>query len=560
MATYFRSIFADFVYWDDDWKVARNQFFHPATILNIAHFWTRSYNGDFLPITYTLLGIVSRLAVHHGAGVASPSMGGDLDPLPFHLINVALHIINSCLVLAILLKLSGNRPGSLLGALVWSIHPLQVESVAWVCGLDRVLCGTFSFTSILLYLTARTQPAVLPAKRSGRTTTLLAFSLSIGLLALLCKPVAIMLPATILILETVLIGHSLRDVIRPLALWQALTLPVIAISQWAAGASVAAFSVPILQRFELYGDSVAFYFFKLIFPSGLAIDYGRRADVILHSWWGIADSLAVAALLFAGWRLRHTLPWVWGGLLIFVLNIAPVSGLVAFPFQNYSNVADRYVYIGMLGVSITVAFAFAKFKGVLAVRTALAGGLAVILALGMISMHQVKYWRDSPSLFEHAISINPKSDLSIANLGYYYLNVGNTQKAIELLNEAIRINPNQQTAYFNLGSAYSRTGRRYEAERSYESAVRVNPSMSFAHYNLGNSYLADGRLHDAMVQYQAAASLAPDEAIYHDALGLSLAQQGMVAAGIKEFQTALQINPNDKSAADNLQLARQLSR
>ena len=255
-------------------------------------------------------------------------------------------------------------------------------------------------------------------------------------------------------------------------------------------------SVPIERRPLIAGDAITFYLGMLVWPAHLGVDYGRTPEAVMHqSWWAAARSLIPVALLVVLLALRRRWPRLLAGYLIFVAALLPILGLVPFDFQQYSTVADRYVYVGMLGVALAAAALIFRFD-VPFVRILTA---VILLALGARTWFQTRTWRDNNTLFSHALQINPRSWLAYTNLG---VDQHNLSSAESLLRRAIELNPRYAEARLDLGTVLAERGQLPQAIEQFEIVAAERPDMADAQANLGLACFKLGRIDDAITAYE----------------------------------------------------------
>jgi tetratricopeptide (TPR) repeat protein len=451
-------------------------------------------------------------------------------------------------VFAILCVLFCNRSAALVGALLFTVHPLQVEPVAWATGLKDLLGGFFSLLALWLYLKFSL------LRRSECRGAQAYFALASGayLLALLSKPSAVIVPLVALGLDYYLTHRVQTAPVASRADWWKRHAPLLG---WILPALAMALAmrffvqkvekpdllVPFWSRFFVAGDALAFYLGKLLYPLDLAIIYGRRPDVVLVHWWGYATWVLPAAALATAWLLRRRLPWLLAGLGIFFVAFLPVSGLVPFSFQSYSTVADRYAYPAMLGAAILLA----GFTGELWNKKPLRWPAGVLLALLFATLvvqtrAQLLSWRDDQTLWTSLMRSRPGVWIAYNNLGSMALEAGQTQKALSLIAQALRLKPDEPRIQANMGNVMAAQKRWDEARRYYANALRLEPEMVYALVSLGNVLRAQNHRARAEEYYRRALALAPDAAPAHYNLGLLLAARGDNEQAIHEFQTALQ--------------------
>ncbi|HEV8377384.1 MAG TPA: glycosyltransferase family 39 protein [Tepidisphaeraceae bacterium] len=473
----------DFVTWDDTHNVAANKDMLEPSWEKVKWYWTNSYKDLYIPVTYTLWAGVASVA-----RIAGPK-GVQLNPAVFHAVNSFLHVASAIVVFAILRRLIGNVWAALLGALFFAVHPVQVESVAWVSGLKDVLSGLLALVAVLAYIIF------------AQTNKLRWHALATAtfVLAMLAKPSAVVVPFVVLIIEWLVLKRGLRDAIVGPALWFLLALPVVIVGMLVQRASLP-FVPPLWARPVVALDALAFYLVKLFAPLQLAIDYGRSPQWLWSSWqirvtW-LIPVIAALVTLWIVWRWKFML--IAAGLAVMAVALLPVLGFVPFDFQNYSTTADHYLYFAMLGPAMIVAAVVHRWM-----KRAVIGAVVVwILFLAGQSHLQSWVWHDSQSLFQHTVDTNPKSLAGLVNLGKYYADQG------------------PQLARQGLYQAAEESLRR--AIGFYEKAAQYWPNDAQAREGLANT---------------------------HATLGWVILMQGRLDPAIAEFETALKLDANNADAA-----------
>jgi tetratricopeptide (TPR) repeat protein len=478
-----------------------------------------------------------------------------LQPLGYHLVNVLLHALNAVLLWRVLQRLGIS--GAWLAAAIFAVHPVEVESVAWVSERKNVLSGAFYLLAMLAYFRFR------PLTGAGKTDSPdwrfypLVIVLSLG--ALLSKTVTCSLPAVIILLTWWKNGRvEKRDiwVLTPLFILGAgLGLATAWLEKHHAGAAGADWSLSILQRCLLAGRTLWFYVGKLVWPHQFTFIYPRW-EIDASVWWQYLFSFAAVVVLVALWVLRRRIgegPLV--AALAFGGALLPALGFVdVFPFR-YSYVADHFQYLAGVGVIVLIATAGAR----LCARTgqpgkiiATAGAPILILALGTLTWKQACVYRDSESLWQDTIAKNPNAWVAHDNLGSALMQSGKLDEAIHHYEQALRLKPDYAEAHYALGIALMLAGRVPEAIAYYEQALRLDPDYAEAHNNLGVVLKDRGKVPEAIMHYEQALRLNPDYAEAHNNLGVVLEDQGKVPEAITHYEQALRIKPDYADAHYNL--------
>ena len=405
-----RLAWCDFTAWDDPSTIADNRLLRPPSWHGVWFYWTtigKETPGElYTPVTYTVWSAVAAVA-----GVKAWA---------YHGANVLLHATAAVVAYGLLRRLlaacpsgaTAKRSGATVaagaGALLFALHPVQVESVGWASGTKDVLCGLFAMAALWAYVGS--------VEAVGRGATRRRYALATLLfgLAMLSKPTALVVPLMAAVVDHWMFGRPWPAVARRLWPWAVLMVPCVL---WTRAAQQAPWASPVAAwtRPLVAADAVAFDLGKLAWPARLCVDYGRRPVAVYASGalgWTWAVPAVVAGLIL--WRRSR--PLTVAGLL-FALPLVPVSGLVPFDFQFYSTPADHYLYLPMFGVALAGAMAVA---GVVA-RWPAAGrwGAAVVLAaLGVRSAAQTATWQDTQTVFAHVLAVNPRSFIGHDMLGY----------------------------------------------------------------------------------------------------------------------------------------------
>jgi protein O-mannosyl-transferase len=554
----------DFTSWDDIYNISRNPRLNPPTLQSVAWYWANEANGLYIPLTYTTWGILARVAY-----LAQPDEHGiHLNPYVFHTANVLLHGLSALLVYSILRRLVPHAGAAGIGAMVFALHPVQVEPVGWAAGLKDVLCGCLSFAAILAYLQfvsprglssdsaveggqkAPSQPssegpspgtssrprAGTAARAAGpglsATRCYAAGTLAL-LLAMLAKPTAMVVPAVALVLHLLVLRRPPREVMRWLWPWFLLSLLCAIIARLVQPAHGVP-GAPLWARPLLVGNSLAFYLYKLVWPVHLGIDYGWRPTRIIGEWWFYM--LWIIPLLLFTWLLLNVRrrPELLAAGAIFVIGASPVLGLVTFLFQYFSTVADHYLYISMLGPALAVAWlvSLRPRPGVMVFSA------VILLALGARTIAQTRVWQNDFTLFTTAIRVNPQSFMSWHNLGFAQKQAGQLAEAEQSFRAALDLKPDYWEAHWNLADVLLATGQEDEALRHLREAMehrrmlpeRLRIDYREDHLRLGDTLMSLGRYGEAAEEYRLLLQLRPSHPVARqrllDALGRSSAGSG----------------------------------
>jgi len=480
-----------------------------------------------------------------------------LNPWGHHLTSVLLHGLNSVLVLLLLRRLTGALWRSLVVAALFALHPLHVESVAWVAERKDVLSTCFGLLCLLAY--ARfAQDAATSTPGSRHSLRHYALALLFLALGLMSKAMLVTWPFVMLLLDFWPLGRMAGGVRR----LRRLVLEKIPFLALAAVASVVTFvvqqregAVKAVANLSLAARSgnamIAYcrYLGKLLWPRDFAFFYPHPGD-----WPLVLVLLAVGLLLTITVVLvvnRRRYPFLLVGWLWYCGTLVPALGLVQVGEQA---MADRYTYVPLIGTLICAIWGFHELTRswrfqVTGVSVAASAVAAVSL---LLTREQLGYWRNSEALFRHAIEVTENNYLAHNLLGVALGRQGRADEAITELQEAIRLRPAYAEAHSNLGAALGAQGQLDQAIGQFQETIRLKPDYAEAHNNLGVALDRQGRVDEAVSQSQEATRLRPDYAATHYNLGNALLNKGQVDEGIRQLQQAIRLNPDDANARNNL--------
>jgi protein O-mannosyl-transferase len=465
-----------------------------------------------------------------------------------HLVNLLLHAIATLLLFAFLYRATAARWPSAMVALLFALHPLHVESVAWIAERKDTLAALFWFLTLWAYLRYSEKPGW------GRYLLVLA-SFCLGLMS---KPMIVTLPFVLLLVDVWPLRRSLTAALfrekLPFFALAAASAAITYLAQAGSGA-VDALRVPLALRLENAAVSYFIYIAKMFWPAGLAVFYPYPPQI--PAWQATCAGLAIVGISALTLRAFRTRPYFAVGWLWYLGTLLPVIGLIQLGAQAR---ADRYTYVPMVGLAIMLAWGVADVikrwpgsKNAVTVLAAAAGVACMIL-----TSRQVQYWRDSGALFEHALASTERNDIAQHNLGTYLMDIpGRAPEAVEHLEAALRINPGSPKIHTDLGTALSNLpGRLPDAVEEYRTALRIDPGLAITHNNLGNTLSKLDRLPEALDEYQSAIRIDPAYAEAHNNLGSALATIGHLSEAAAQFQEALRLRPDYAEARRNLDRAR----
>lgn len=467
--------------------------------------------------------------------------------LAYHLVNIVLHATSAFLIALLLRQLA--VPGAALAAVVFALHPVHVESVAWISELKNTLSGVLYFSAALAYLRF---------DRTRRTRDYAA-ALLLFAAALLSKTVTATLPAALLVIFWWKRGGlNWRREIVPLVPFLALGLSAGLYTAWFErhfiGAQGYEFMLSSIERCLVAGRAFWFYLQKLVWPSDLIFIYPRW-HVSQNEPWQYAYPAAALALVTAAWLLRQRTRAPLAALLLFAGTLFPALGFFnVFPFR-YSFVADHFQYLASIPViALACAALVTSIRSMHAERVEAAGMLALGIPLGLLTWNQSSHYTSAERLYRATLEKNPSCWMCLNNLALPLLEGSRPEieRAVALIQESLRHNPNHVEALNNLGVAYRKLGRLAEAFRTHERAVQLSPASSAVHNNLGGDAHALGRFEEALSHYDTALRLEPRSA---DALrnrGATLLQLGRLDEAARSIEASLEIEPGSAAAHHSL--------
>ena len=583
---YLRIFSAGFVGFDDDIHVYANPFLHPPTLHNVARLWQQSYEQLYVPLAYTIIATIASFAQVPAHAEISIGHTISFDPIIFHFVGVAFHAANVVLCFVLVQQLTRRRAVALLTSLLFALHPLQLESVAWISEIRGLSSSLFA----LLALNALVLSRRASFEASARLRTLLAASALFATCAMLCKPAAAVLPIVALAIDRIVFGTSWRQAMVAPVIWAVGIAPFALITSSIQAVATSGGSL-WWQRPFIAGDALTFYLLKTFVPIDLCVDYGRTPRFVMsHAWSYLAWAVPVG-LLVLSYRNRQRRPITWLGTLMFMTFLLPTLGIVPFSFQAYSTVADRYVYLALIGLGLVVADAVDYLRPRKIVLGAISVALAVLAAL---SFNQSRYWTNSSAFFQHTIEVNPDAAFAYHNRGRAEQANGEYAAALADYQACLRHSPTLLKAYTNLAQVYLELDQPAEAERALAQAMRIpdltpagmtandfanlgillmqmnqrdravgafstaaamDPSSPTHLYNEANALSETGQLEKAEAAFRRCIALDPALAGAHTGLGIVLAETHRLAAAVEEFRAAVRLQPDDAAALDNLNRA-----
>jgi tetratricopeptide (TPR) repeat protein len=479
-----------------------------------------------------------------------------------HFTNVILHTISVLLLFLVLKQMTGALSQSAFVAALFAIHPLHVESVAWIAERKDVLSGLFFMLTLGAYAWYARAP-------SPRRYLLVVLLVGFGLMA---KPMLVTLPFVLLLLDywpldriggqRSEIGSRLRKLITekiPLFVLSAFSCIATLFAQRQGPGAID--QLPFLWRLNNTFASYVTYIWQMLWPARLAVFYPYPDNRVPIVEVILAISFLVSVTLLVIY-LRRTKPYLVTGWFWYLGMIVPVIGLVQVGEQAH---ADRYTYLPQIGLYITIAWTAGDLllESTKRVHRALAGAVAAIaiVSLGVRAFGQASYWKNSETLWNHTLAVTGENDVAHNNMGFLFLRRGQLDEAISHFQAALNIRSRNSETHYNLGAALiqSNLGNALarkqlwdEAIDHLQQAVRLRPDYADAYFNLGSVLFQQGHIDQAIAQWRKALAIRPRDAEAHRNVASALRKQGNVKEAISEYEQALNIVPEDSVVLNNL--------
>lgn len=565
----------EFIEWDDRYYIFKNPFIHTfnSSFLKAAFF--DFYKSNWHPLTW----------ISHALDY---TIWG-LNPFGHHLTNIILHVVNTFLVVFFVISLfevlkeSTTKKGIAefidtrtmwmtagVTGLLFGLHPLHVESVAWVSERKDLLCAFFYLLSMMMY----TGWVRSISEETGQKNSLswlsnkhYLFALGLFILALLSKPMAVTLPVVLLLLdwypfERIRSLKTFRTAVIekiPFITLSFISSIVTILAQKSGGAVKSAQVVPLLSRPFVAVQSLVMYLWKMIWPMNLVPFYPYPNGISLFSFKYLALLGLVAAITAACIiMVKKQKIWLaaWG---YYVVTLVPVIGIVQVGDQS---MADRYTYLPSLGPFLLLGLGAAVLYNAatsleparwMTKSAVVAVALGVLLSLSYLTERQIRIWKNSFVFWNYVIDAgSARGPVPYINLGLAYEEKGLIDQALERYLIAVRLAPGDVDAHNDLGAAYQKKGLTDQAIEQYWIALTLNPDGLDAHNNIGVAYQKKGLMDQAIEQYQITLSLAPDDGDAHNNLGVAYEKKGLLDQALDHYKFAVKVDPDNTQFRNNL--------
>lgn len=546
IAVYSNTLFMDFV-WDDLTQILENE--HIKSLKNIPSILTsdvwagyKEFSSPYYRPVFTL-----SLAIDYFIWGESPS--------GYHLTNILLHAMVSVVFYILALKILNSEIAAITAGLVFAVHPVHAEAIAWASGRNEPLSALFMFASLYLYI----------LYREKNKTSYIVLSVFLFFIAVLSKEIAITLPAIIFLYELCFREGTLKQKIQLPVLfglvavfYMIIRMLILSQTSW--------FEAPLLWRLYTLPEMLLKYFIALIFPFNLKVFYDIPLQKNLFATGVIVPFLifcvVISAIIFSlryDRKLFFSLFWIF-------IALAPVLNIVVQIWP--ALLADRYLYIPSAGFSLAAGIVFVKAFGrktpdVPENQTALkaysiypkikvAAGLLIIAVLFVLTFQRNYLWKEHFGFITRMVNDAPEYFGGHYDLGLIYINQGRFDEAEKELKYALKLHPRYGRAYINLGAVYFKQKRFDEAEREFQRALQLKPDYPEAYYNLGLVYFNMERVDNAIEAFQNALKIKPDYTEAIQSLGSSYINKGLFYEAEKKLKEALLIKPDFSEAEYNL--------
>jgi protein O-mannosyl-transferase len=484
-----------------------------------------------------------------------------LNATAHHLINLFFHTINAVLLFVILNRLTTAPWRSFIIAAIFAIHPLQVDTVAWVTERKNVLSGLFWMLSVLAYVRYVSQ----------RTLPSYALVLLCFVLGLMTKPILVTLPAVLLLLDiwplrrlpwthqnlpasniegTDVPSASLKTLLvekLPLLVLAIASSAVTILSHAGLGISQASHGLPVQLRIENAFVSYAGYLGKFVAPTNLAVLYPHPGKWPAEEvWMGILLIAAITALV--GWQFRRR-PFLLIGWLWFLAVMLPAVGLLQIGIQA---MADRFMYLPIIGLLIAIVFTGAEIVRRFGKNVAVSLTILALSACAILSSLQLRHWKNSLTLWQHTVEVTKDNWVALNNFAHTLYLAGQYDEGIERASESLRIRPDFAEARLNLALLIEAKGRPEEAILHYRRALAIHSNWPLARKHLADALARTGNATEAMVHYDATVAMVPSDIEARSKMASLLTQQGKSAEAIAQYREALRYDPERADVLNNL--------
>ena len=499
--------------------------FEPRSLVNEIHYW---------PIVYTTFWIEYQF--------------WELSPLGYHAVNVFLHALNTVLLFFLLHSL--GLPGALLAAAIFGVHPVHVESVAWVIERKDTLSAAFYLAAFMSYLR-------FDRKQQWAFYALALFFFACGMLS---KSIVVSFPIGLLLCLWWKRGQITRTDLQRAAPFLVVAALIASADMWfAKSQEQTTFGFSALERVLIASRALCFYAYKLVWPSNLAVIYPRW-QIDMNSGFQYLFPVFVIVLLGASWLRRKMFgKGPLAAILFFAVTLSPVLGFIDFGYMRFAFVADRFQYLASIGPIVLISALAASLNSRLS-RTysgiAVSVGIVIIGLLTLLTWRQAAIYQNGETFYRHIVGLNPGARTAYFCLGNHLREQDRLDEALQCYQKALDLTEDTAALQNNIAITLEALGRDEEATVHYENTLKLDPRHKKALHNLAGLRLKQKRYEEALQLYQKAFETDPQYAKAHQGAGNALAYMGRYEEAIAQYEKALMIDPGLKKSSHNLNIVK----
>ncbi|MDP8226823.1 MAG: tetratricopeptide repeat protein [Candidatus Celaenobacter polaris] len=539
IAVYWQCTSYEFVWDDTDPNLIENRYLQYPSFKNVLHFWTKPYAQMYIPVPYTAWALIKEI----GSFLPCGQKVDGFNPFAFHLFSILFHIFNGIFIFKILKLLIKNDWSAFFGALIFLLHPLQVESVVWITEFRGLLAAFFGFSS--LYILIKNEKLKESKYSKSGMTIRYINSLILFLFGMLSKPSVIVIPAFAFLIYLIYFKATFWSSFKKIIPFIIITIPFVLMLRFVQPASYHTEVAPLWSRFFIWMDTINFYILKTLIPYPLVVTYTRTFQTLLPRFWFYIEWIIPVLLVVFAARSYKKNPFILLGALIFIVGFLPVSGLVSFVFQKWSNVADRYMYFSMFGIALLTSWLLGTFTA----KKVWIPTMCIILIFSVLTgFVQIPVWKDPLSLWSHALKHGKPNTFAYNNRGAAYNKLHEFDKAIADFNHALELNPQDASSYNNRGFAFSQTDQNDRALNDFDKALEYDPYYYEVYINRGNALKGKGEVVSALENYKKSLLLNSSQPKSYYNIGLVYAENEHPDSAIVYYNKAIEKLPNYTAA------------
>ena len=546
LAVYWQCTSYEFVWDDNDPNLIENRYLQYPSSKHVLHFWTEPYAQMYIPVPYTSWALIKEI----GSFLPWGQKVNGFNPFAFHLFSLLFHTLNGLLVFRILKLLIKNDWYAFFGALIFLLHPLQVESVVWVTEFRGLLAAFFGFSS--LYLLIKNE--ILKKNKNSTSCFTIRYinSMILFLFGMLSKPSVVVIPGFAFLIYLLYFKENFWNSFKKIIPFIIITIPFIIMLRFVQPASYHTEVAPLWSRIFIWMDTINFYILKTLIPFPLVVTYTRTFQTLLPKFWFYIEWIIPVLLVIFAAKLFKKNSIILLSLLIFIVGFLPVSGLVSFNFQKWSNVADRYMYFSMFGTALLTSWLLKTYKS----KKVWIPTICIILCFSILTgFIQIPVWKDPLSLWSHALKYGNPNTFAYNNRGAAYNKLQEFDKAIIDFNHALELNPQDASSYNNRGFAFSKTNQNDRALNDFDKALEYDPYFDEVYINRGNALKDRGEVGSAIQDYKKSLLLNSSQPKSYYNIGLTYAENDHPDSAIVYYNKAIEELPNYTAAFLNRGIA-----